>query len=288
MSNVTKRESFTPEQMDIIKNSICRDASDDELKYFLYVCQKTNLDPMAKQIYSIPRWNNKTGRFDRSIQTSIDGLRLIAERTGKYLGQTTPLFCGEDGIWKEVWISKTPPSAAKVGVYKKGMKEPTYAIALWSEYVQTGKNGVTQMWQKFPTLMISKIAESLALRKVFAQDLSGIYIEEEFDQSESIEQEKQAFINPEPNKLQIEASKKTELIEEIRSISASKCQAMSQNEKLNFMTDVLSVSKFTDLNNMKIENLEVIKRAAEIFEKKELTEDEIINLVASEALKNSK
>jgi phage recombination protein Bet len=267
MSDLIVKQNLTAEQMDIIKNSICKGASDMELKYFLYVCQKTGLDPMTKQVYSVARFNSQTGMMERTIQTGIDGLRLIAERTGKYEGQEGPFWCGNDGVWLDVWTSSESPVAAKVGVYKAGSNRPTYGVAKYSEYCQTTKNGVTTMWKKFPTTMLAKVAEAIALKKSFPQDLSGIHSTEEMQQDQNEEVENPAFVNPEPNKLKIETDEKSNTIAEILVIAKDKCQNMTQIDKLSFLKNVIGVNDFKDLGKFKNEALLLIKESASKFEK---------------------
>ncbi len=177
------------EQTELLKRTICKDATNDEFKLFSQLCKRTGLDPFARQIYFI-----KSGGKVQ-IQTSIDGFRLVAERTGKYEGQTKPEWCGEDGKWVDVWLQKKPPAAARVGVYKAGFREALYAIALFDEYAQKTSNGLSFMWNKMPSLMISKVAESLALRRAFPNDLSGLYTSDEMAQAEPAE-----YIAPEPKR----------------------------------------------------------------------------------------
>lgn len=171
---------FNNQQLAIIKNQIMPGATNDELQLFTSICKRTNLDPFARQIYAVKR-----GR-KYSFQTSVDGFRLIADRSGKYEGQTPVYWCGKDGIWQEVWLSSSPPAAAKVGVYKAGHKEPTWAVARFDSYAAKDFNGnLSGMWQTMPDLMIAKCAECLALRKAFPQELSGLYTNEEMDQSDN-------------------------------------------------------------------------------------------------------
>lgn len=158
---------------------------------FLQHCARTGLDPFARQIYAIARKNR--GNLQWTTQISIDGARLVAERTGQYEGQTTPEFTGDGTTWTEVWLSDEQPKAARVGVYRRGFREPLYAIALWGAYAvyqdewvngaKTGGQKLSAMWAKMGPLMLAKCAEMLALRKAFPQDLSGLYSTEEMDQA---------------------------------------------------------------------------------------------------------
>lgn len=154
----------------------------NDMEFFALQCKRTGLDPITRQIYAIPQGGKLT------IMASIDGLRLIAERSGAYEGQTSPQWCGTDGKWLDVWLDKAPPAAARVGVYKKNFREATYGVAIFNEYCGRDRNGgLTFMWNKMPALMISKVAESLALRKAFPNEMSGIYSSEEMEQASNTE-----------------------------------------------------------------------------------------------------
>lgn len=169
MSNIVT--AFNPVQLDLIKNQIAKGCSAAEIEYFIGVCQRTGLDPFQRQIYAIRRKDNGTEKM--TIQTGIDGYRLIADRTDRYAGSDEPVHHYDDA-------GNLMRSVVTVWKMVGGVRGSFTASALWSEYQQANN----KMWVKMPCTMLAKCAEALALRKAFPADLSGLYTTEEMMQSE--------------------------------------------------------------------------------------------------------
>ena len=145
----TKRMSYSKDQIELIKKQIAPDATPDELKLFLYQAQRTGLDALSRQIYCIHR-NVKQGNGwgkKMTIQTSIDGFRVIAERSGNYGGQSEPQFTEQDGKLL----------SCKVSVFRfhnEVRYEAAVGVAYWAEYCQTTQDGKPMgLWAKMPHTM---------------------------------------------------------------------------------------------------------------------------------------
>jgi phage recombination protein Bet len=175
------RDFFTDKEKQIITDLHLKQFTKEEREFFFVLCERTKLDPITKQIYATSRSDH--GKTKLVPVTSIEGLRVIAERTGEYRGQTAPQWCGEDGVWKDVWTSKGYPFAARIGVHRNGFVEPVYGIARFNAYAAFSKKDdkwvLNQFWAKLFDWMLAKCAEAQALRKAFPQQLCGLLIEEE-------------------------------------------------------------------------------------------------------------
>ena len=159
--------NITPAQVDLIKSQIAKGATDDELKLFLHVADKSGLDPLSRQIYFIKRSGKMT------IQTGIDGFRAVADRTGQYVGSSDPVFEDNGKIPAKATVTVNKVVGGVVGNFT--------ATARWEEYYPGKSQGF--MWDKMPHTMLGKCAEALALRKAFPAQLSGLYTDNEMDQA---------------------------------------------------------------------------------------------------------
>ena len=179
-------EYFTTKQIEILKNSICKGVSDDEFQVFLMACQKTNLDPFMRQIYAVKRKSKKPdGSWGETmtIQTGIDGYRLIAERTERYAPGPEPTYNYDVNgalVSATTYIKK---------LTKDGTWHTVSASAYLDEYMQTyqdksGEKKPMGMWATMQRTMLAKCAEAQALRKAFPAEMSGLYTKEEMEQAD--------------------------------------------------------------------------------------------------------
>ena len=176
------------EEIDLLKQTVAAGTTDLEFALFSKVCHRTGLDPFTRQIYAIKRKQQRDGQWIdvMTIQTGIDGYRVIAERTDEYLGGDEPAYgpaceCGNKALSKH-------PEYATVTVrrWKHGAEHATTERADFDEYVQTKRDGqATAMWAKMPKRMIAKCAEALALRRAFPGLFEGVYTAEEMAQADS-------------------------------------------------------------------------------------------------------
>ena len=156
--------SWTPDQMDLVKRSIAKGATEDEFKLFAYRCKDMGLDPFKKEIYFV-----KYGGTPGTIIVGIDGFRKIAHRSGRLSGIERGVIRNEEGICVAAWAK----------VYRSDWTHPAYETVSRHEY-DTGKNN----WSKMPETMLKKVAEASALRMAFPNELGEIYEQSEMDQAQ--------------------------------------------------------------------------------------------------------
>lgn len=182
----SNKSLFDNDQIQLFKNLYCKGLDDNEVELFLHVCKRTGLDPVLKQIYPVKRNTRQTDgsyKMTLTIQTGIDGYRLIAERTGRYSPGKEPTFCyGQNNnlVSATAYIKKMTPD---------GTWHEVPATAFFDEYCQREKSGEpTRFWKTMPHGQLAKCAEALAIRKAYPEQISWVYTREEMQQSEVLEE----------------------------------------------------------------------------------------------------
>ena len=158
--------TITPEQVELIKNTVAVGATNDELKLFFFECKRRGVHPLDRLIHFVKRSGKAT------FQCGIDFMRSQAEGSGQYRGQ--------EGV-EYGPIVKGYPEWAKATVRRKdpdtGDIYTVSATAYWEEFYPGDQLGF--MWKKMPRVMLGKVAESQALRKAFPINFNGLYTFEE-------------------------------------------------------------------------------------------------------------
>lgn len=169
MTTEIQKTDYSQEQINVIKRSIAKGASDTDLSLFLAFCKARRLDPFTRQVYWTPK----------GIITSIDGFRARAEETGAYVPGPTRYEYDTDG--------KLVAAHVTVRKLANGQWFDIEESAYMEEY-----RANTPTWSKLPRVMLSKCAEARAIRRCFPMIVGGMYEAAELDQAQSEER----TINP--------------------------------------------------------------------------------------------
>jgi len=192
---------FNPQQLTIIKNTVARDTNQTEFDLFMEACKSYGLDPFRKQIHAVVYNKDREDKRKMTIIVSRDGLRVLASRCGDYRPASEPAQV----VYDEAMRGPTNPKgivSATVKLWKqdrRGEWFPVIGEAYWDEFAPvadewaydeakgkrapTGKKTLDASgnWAKMPIVMITKCAESQALRAGWPETFGNIYSEEEMD-----------------------------------------------------------------------------------------------------------
>jgi len=170
-----KLVSFTDEEKDILKRTVANRASDDEFKIFIHIAETYGLDPFNKELFFWKANGNHT------IMTSRDGYLKIANMNEAFDGLVSDTVRANDeftrktmGIEHKYGSERGKIIGAYALVYRKDRKYPVYVFAPYEEY-----KAHTRVWTSYPSAMILKVAESMALKRAFT--VSGLVSQEEMD-----------------------------------------------------------------------------------------------------------
>jgi phage recombination protein Bet len=167
---------ISPEQIKTLSQAgiIPANTPPAQVKVFAEVCNRHGLDPFTKEAHLIG-YGNKY-----SVVVGINGLRAKAELSGVHAGTDDVQFnLTPDGRYTTAAQLNGHPDTATVTVWKivAGQRVPFTATVSFKEFC----NSKNPSWRSMPLQMISKVAESHALRKAFPRMVSGLSITEEID-----------------------------------------------------------------------------------------------------------
>lgn len=191
---------YSSEMIDTIKATVAKDATNEELYYFLNVASMYNLNPFMKEI-----WFAKTEKGQPMIMTSRDGYRKLAMRDPRFVKCQSVAVYENDTFEVETVLGDVKNIVHKFSQKDRGKLmgayaylktidgEDLYSYMDFREYSQP-----RSVWKKYPSAMIRKTAENDVYKRFVningLQDFESMpkqYIddvaEEEVENSEELE-----------------------------------------------------------------------------------------------------
>jgi hypothetical protein len=196
---------FTEKELAAIRSEYCKGATDAQFDLFVSECKARNLRPGVHLVFQLRRakeYDPTVGAYVYVQKpywiTTIAALRLIAQRTGDYLGQGPEEYIYLDESGNPTVRSEFPlphedpkqrplprePWVARATVYRKGFNQPMIGMARFEAYatVVVPKEGapyLSETWRKRGSEQLFKCAEALALRRAYPEEMAGLLLQEE-------------------------------------------------------------------------------------------------------------
>ena len=253
----------------VIKNTVAKNASDDEFEMFMHLAKEYGLDPFQKEIFF---WKQK-GRV--TTMTSRDGYLKIANQHPAYEGMDSNIIYPGD----ELEITKSDiklksdsisnmskdPIGAYAVVYRSDRKIPTKIRVPFREYFKA--NNYKDNWKNYPSAMILKVAESMALKRAFS--VSGLVSKEEMGQQEEIEVpemeiDEQEYIDAKREGMQEEKPQLSERQQEIKQLIDN----IDGGQKL--VVEYIQGAEASGVDELGDEDYEILKQTIEDARKEQL------------------
>lgn len=166
--------AYDSRQIELIRNTVAKGATEDELSIFLYLSKQYNLDPFKREIW-FTKYGNQT-----NIMTSRDGYLKFAQTSVEFEGLIS--FVVQEGDAFEI-------DAAEYKITHRFGTKRGRIIGAWARCDRKGKkpfisyvdfgeyNQNNMIWKKYPSAMIQKVAEVFVLKRAFG--INGLVTREE-------------------------------------------------------------------------------------------------------------
>ena len=193
---------FTQEDKRVIMDTYFpQGTSKEEMNFCMSVAKHLGLNPILKEIYFVERQSNVDGKWIKKIEPLVgrDAFLKLAHGSGQFDGMDTDCEIVKVPKLVNAKWQMVEDLIATCTVYRKDCERPFVVTVIYSEYVQTKKDGTpTKFWSEKATTMLQKVAESQCLRKAF--NISGVHSEEELgdistEKSEQKETPKKKSLN---------------------------------------------------------------------------------------------
>ena len=177
---------FNTRQIDAIRNTVAKNATDDELYMFLSVCGRYGLDPFLKEA-----WFTQI-KGQNQIMVGRDGYVKAARNTTNFEKLVSNAVFEHDEF-EIIWDGMNQTIHHKHAANDRGKiigawaglkftnKDPTYVYVAYNEYAKDNT-----IWRKHKSAMIRKVAEKEVCR--ICCGITGIYTEEEMPEEYSLEE----------------------------------------------------------------------------------------------------